>query len=199
MNCVLYTRECLIPITVFCWDRRYTCRSLKEGWSIPILVTAHVYWVNSLLMPLITLSKKTGIDGWNCRQFSTAFIWQWFKTATTICGTFGSTLLQLHFRCISIKCLPDDLGDIDHRLHFSTMFDAILWALDKAVSLPANYPKGFGDMFKHWLLKYHPGALLVPVQRTAGSRQDLATEGAGAVYWNRIYYVEFLDECLRLE
>ncbi|KAL7503011.1 hypothetical protein ACHAXN_000861, partial [Cyclotella atomus] len=77
------------------------------------------------------------------------------------------------------------------------MFDAILRALDKAVSLPANYPKGFGDQFKHWLLKYHPGALLVPVQRAAGSRQDLATEGAGAVYWNRIYYIEFLDECLR--
>ena len=52
-------------------------------------------------------------------------------------------------------------------------------------------------MFKHWLLKYHPGVLLVPVQRTAGSRQDLATEGAGAAYWNRIHYVEFLDECLR--
>ncbi len=95
------------------------------------------------------------------------------------------------------KVLADDLGEIDHRLRVSTMFDAILRALDKAVSLPANYPKGFGDQFKHWLLKYHPGALLVPVQRAAGSRQDLATEGAGAVYWNRIYYVEYLDECLR--
>jgi hypothetical protein len=57
----------------------------------------------------------------------------------------------------------------------STMFDAILRAQDKAVrSLLANYPKGFEDIFKHWLLKYHPGALLVPVQRTAGSRKDLA-------------------------
>jgi hypothetical protein len=78
------------------------------------------------------------------------------------------------------------------------MFDAILRAQDKAVrSLLANYPKGFEDIFKHWLLKYHPGALLVPVQGTAGSRKDLATEGAGAIYWNRIYYIEFLDECLR--
>jgi hypothetical protein len=95
------------------------------------------------------------------------------------------------------KVLADDLGKIDHRLRVSTMFDAILRALDKAVSLLANYPKGFGDQFKHWLLKYHLGALLVPIQRAAGLRQDLATEGAGAVYWNRIYYVEFLDECLR--
>jgi hypothetical protein len=77
------------------------------------------------------------------------------------------------------------------------MFDAVLRAADKEFSLSVNYPKGHGDMFKHWLLKFHPGALLVPVQRMAGSRQDLATKGAAAVYWNWIYYVEFLDECLR--
>ena len=41
------------------------------------------------------------------------------------------------------------------------------------------------DMFKHWLRTYHPEALLVPVERTTGSRQDLAYEGAAAVYWNR--------------
>jgi hypothetical protein len=76
------------------------------------------------------------------------------------------------------------------------MFDSILRAINKEFSLPANYPKGHGDMFKHWLLKFHPGALLVPVTRTTGSRQDLAMEGAAAVYWNRQYYVEFLDECL---
>jgi hypothetical protein len=40
-------------------------------------------------------------------------------------------------------------------------------------------------------------ALLVPVVRTSGWQQDLATEGAAAVYWNRRYYVWFLDECLR--
>jgi hypothetical protein len=50
------------------------------------------------------------------------------------------------------KVLADDLGEIDHRLRVSTMFDAILRALDKEVSLPANYPKDFGDQFKHWLL-----------------------------------------------
>ena len=52
-------------------------------------------------------------------------------------------------------------------------------------------------MFKHWLLKFHPGAHLVPIHRTAESRQDLTMEGAAAVYWNRIYYIEFLDECLQ--
>ncbi len=95
------------------------------------------------------------------------------------------------------KVLADDLNDVDWRLRITTMFDGILRAIDKEFSLPANYPKGHGDMFKHWLRKFHPGALLVPVTRTTGSRQDLATEGAAAVYWNRRYYVEFLDECLR--
>lgn len=115
--------------------------------------------------------------------------------------------------------LSDDLSNIEFRLRVTTMFDGILRAIDKEFSLPANYPKGHGDMFKHWLRMYHPEALLVPVERTAGSRQDLACEGAAAVYWNRRlvsvskqsiiasillihfdnlrYYVEWLDECLR--
>ena len=31
------------------------------------------------------------------------------------------------------------------------MFEAVLRAIDKEFSLPANYPKGHGDMFLHWL------------------------------------------------
>ena len=118
------------------------------------------------------------------------------------------------------EVLASDLESIDFRLRVTTMFDGVLRAVDKEFSLPANYPKGHGDLFKHWLKEYHPHALLVPVQRTAGSRQDLACEGAATVYWNRryvpvryghtanrdhslyclctfSYYVEFLDECLR--
>ena len=74
--------------------------------------------------------------------------------------------------------------------------DAVLRAVDKEFSLPANYPKGHGDQFKYWLHKYHPGVLLVAVERTSGSRQDLAVEGAAAIYWNRKYYVEFLNQRL---
>ena len=44
--------------------------------------------------------------------------------------------------------------------------------------------------------KYHPGALLVHVARTSGSRQDLAVEGAAELYWNRRYYVTFINQCL---
>jgi hypothetical protein len=83
------------------------------------------------------------------------------------------------------EILASDLEAIDFRYRVSTMFEAVLRAIDKEFSLPANYPKGHGDMFLHWLKQNHPGALLVPVERTAGSRQDLAAEGAAAVYWNR--------------
>ena len=83
------------------------------------------------------------------------------------------------------EVLANDLEAIDFRYRVSTMFEAVLRAIDKEFSLPANYPKGHGDMFLHWLKRNHPGALLVPVERTAGSRQDLAAEGAAAVYWNR--------------
>ena len=83
------------------------------------------------------------------------------------------------------RVLAEDLQGIDKRLRVGTMFDMVLIAVDKEFSIPANYPKGHGPEFKHWLKANHPGALLVPVQRTAGSRQDLATEGAAAVYWNR--------------
>ena len=83
------------------------------------------------------------------------------------------------------EVLASDLSNIDFPLRVSTMFDAVLRAVDKEFSLPANYPKGHGDMFLYWLRHHHPGALLVPVQRTAGSRQDMAAKGAAAVYWNR--------------
>ena len=76
------------------------------------------------------------------------------------------------------------------------MMDAVLRSIDKEFCLPENYSKGHGDVFKHWMKKYHPRALLLPVAPTFGSIQDLAVEGAAAVYWNRRYYVTFLDQCL---
>ena len=50
------------------------------------------------------------------------------------------------------------------------MMNAVLRSIDKEFSLPENDPKGHRDVFKHWMKKYHPGALLVPVCRTSGSR-----------------------------
>ena len=81
--------------------------------------------------------------------------------------------------------LHADLSKMSFRYRVSTMFDSVLRAADKEFSLPANYPKGHGKMFKEWMEKNHPGALLLPVEHATGSRQDLAVEGAAAIYWNR--------------
>ena len=81
--------------------------------------------------------------------------------------------------------MADDLNLIDYRYRVSTKFDVVLRAIDKEFSLPANYPKGHGVMFKTWMDFNHPGALLLPVEHASGSRQDLAVEGAASVYWNR--------------
>eukprot|EP00957_Ditylum_brightwellii_P081670 6212714-Ditylum_brightwellii.AAC.1 len=36
--------------------------------------------------------------------------------------------------------------------------------------------------------------MLLHVERATGAHQDLSIEGAGAVYWNMKYWVEFLDK-----
>eukprot|EP00957_Ditylum_brightwellii_P209172 15360651-Ditylum_brightwellii.AAC.1 len=93
------------------------------------------------------------------------------------------------------EMLRNDLDTIDFYYRVSTMMKSVLCAIGKEFSLPDNYPKVHGDEFKTWLLKYHPGALIVPVTRVTGSRQDLAVESAASVYWNQKYYAQFLDKC----
>ena len=95
------------------------------------------------------------------------------------------------------KILACNLDAINFRYRVSNMIDAVLRAVDKEFSLPDNYRKGHDDEFKNWLNLNHPGAFLVPIARTSGSRQDLDVEGATAVYWNCKYYVEFMDEQLK--
>ena len=93
--------------------------------------------------------------------------------------------------------LQDELDCIDQRLRVSPNIEMVLRAVDKEFSLCANYPKGHGEIFGKWMSKNHPGALLLHVERASGSRQDLCVEGSGALYWNRKYWIEFLDKQLR--
>jgi hypothetical protein len=61
--------------------------------------------------------------------------------------------------------------------------------------LTANYAKGSGTEFGHWLREYHPGAYLFPIVcACGGTRQDLCVEGAPAVLilMNLPYYLQFL-------
>ena len=92
--------------------------------------------------------------------------------------------------------LAEDLSEIHFRYRVSTSIVPVMISVDKEFSLPANYPKGHGHEFKFWLNKYHPGVLLVAVERVTGQRHDLAVEGTAAIYWNRKYYIEFLNDRL---
>ena len=74
--------------------------------------------------------------------------------------------------------------------------DTVLSSIDHEFSIPENYPKGNGYVFKNWMNKYHPRALLVSIVHTSASRQVLSVEGAAAVYWKRRQYVTFLNQCL---
>ena len=101
-----------------------------------------------------------------------------------------------------IKCLnkylntalQDELEAINSRLRVSTSMDYVLRAIEKYFSHCANYAKGHEDQFYHWMGHNHPGAQLWPVERSSGSRQDLACSGAGPLYSNREYYAEFIDD-----
>ena len=61
-----------------------------------------------------------------------------------------------------------------------------------------KYPKSLGEVFRQWMVGNHYGELLFHVEREAsGGRQDVVSMSAMAIFWNRNYCVEFLDEIIR--
>ena len=89
--------------------------------------------------------------------------------------------------------LQSSLDEIDSQLRVTLSMSAIICAVDKELSLSANYPSGHGKLFLEWIREYHPGVLLLHLQCAAGSRQDLCMEGLMPIYMNYLFYMEFLD------
>ena len=90
--------------------------------------------------------------------------------------------------------LENDLEEISPVLRVTTEIDSLLIAIEKYFGGNANYAKGKGAEFEHYMNTYHPGAYLYPVARACGgSRQDISTEGAVPVLMNLPYYLEFLN------
>ena len=93
--------------------------------------------------------------------------------------------------------LAEDLLDIPKIYLVDVAMNLLLRSIDKEFALTANYAKGHGSMFAHWMEISHPGALLFPTARMlVGTRQDAVTEGALPAYMNRHYCVEFLFQKL---
>eukprot|EP00957_Ditylum_brightwellii_P073879 5613642-Ditylum_brightwellii.AAC.1 len=89
--------------------------------------------------------------------------------------------------------LREELDAIEPCLHVHPNMKTVLYAADKELSFCANHPKGHGEDFHGLIDIHHPGALLLHVEQSSGSHQDLAVEGAGGIYMNRKCWVEFLD------
>ena len=89
------------------------------------------------------------------------------------------------------------LEDIDTMIRVSSSISAVIRAVDKEFILSAKYPKVHGDLFGEWMIQRYPGALLLHVERAAGSRQYLCTEGCLPIIMNYPYYLEFLDWMLK--
>ena len=86
----------------------------------------------------------------------------------------------------SFLCVSPDLANLIRTLH-------------KEFSLDANYLKGHGEKFRYWMIKKYPKELIVNTGRASDSHQYIITMGAGPIYWNRIFNVEFLDDYLRIK
>lgn len=95
--------------------------------------------------------------------------------------------------------LAESLEEISSFLRVSPDLAHVIRAFHKEFSLTANYPKGHGEKFRDWMIKHYPSEFLMHAERATGSRQDLITLGAGPIYWNRKFNVEFLDDVLRVK
>ena len=95
--------------------------------------------------------------------------------------------------------LEESLEEISSFLRVSPNLAQVIRAFHKDFSLTANYPKRHGGRFKVWMMKRCPKEFLMHAERAMGNRQDLVTMGAGPIYWNRAFNVEFLDKALHVK
>ena len=128
-------------------------------------------------------------------------------TCTKVNGVVHSLYCHNHLRNVWVKNvllsltdflrahLFDSLEEIADDLRVSPNFMTFARAIDKEFSLCANYPKGHGAWFLNWMEEEHCGELLLHVERAlSGGRQDVVSMASLAIFWNRNYYVEFLDD-----
>ena len=94
--------------------------------------------------------------------------------------------------------LRTSLDEVDDKLRVKMLMSAFCRAFDKAFSLSANYPKGFGENFLAYMQENHPTFALYHVARCRGSRMDVILEAAIPIYMNRVVCVEYLDFCLEM-
>ena len=74
--------------------------------------------------------------------------------------------------------------------------ELIICDLHKEFSLHAKYTKGHGERFIYGIIKKYQNEFIMNTEIASGSLQYIIIMGAGPIYWNRIFNVEFLDDYL---
>ena len=97
-----------------------------------------------------------------------------------------------------VPIVREGLEECDPRLRVKMLFSAFCRAYDKAFSLSANYPKGFGEEFLEYMREKHPSFCLYHVACCRGARMDMIMEAAIPLYMNRVVCIEYLDYSLKM-
>ena len=68
------------------------------------------------------------------------------------------------------KDIIEELKDIDSRLREKVVMDSLIIVADKYFRLTGNYSKGYENMFRAYLEKYHLNILLYHIPNAKGNR-----------------------------
>ena len=83
------------------------------------------------------------------------------------------------FVCAVIK---DNVDETAPEFRVSARFETMCRAFDKQFCLCANYPKGWGVLFRQWTKEKYSGALLFHVERACKGRMDVVPMASMAIY-----------------
>ena len=88
--------------------------------------------------------------------------------------------------------LEDDLAEFSSFDRMSVDGMDLIRAIWKEMHPGQQYAKGKGREFHAWVRKHYPSAMFVPFENAKGSRQDMAFDGALAIFANRQMALDFL-------
>ena len=93
------------------------------------------------------------------------------------------------------EAIQEYLSKLDPEDRISPGIDNLVRVCEKYFCLKTHDAKGDGERFHQWMETNYPGVILMSLERAcAGARFDICIEGACAIFWNRKYYIKFLEE-----
>ena len=107
----------------------------------------------------------------------------WFKAVVKRMTRYLNEAMEVH------------LSELDPEDRISPGMDNLVRVCEKYFCLKKHDAKGDGERFHQWMEANHPGVVLMnPERACTRARFDICIEGACAIFWNRKYYIQFLQE-----